>query len=247
MNRAPQHSAAPTGYATSVDQVRLHEFYSGLRNDHSEESRPESLYEIWERGGAFHDSITPSTYCRDYREHMVSQIRKIARPDARLFSIGCGNAFVEADLAAAGMKVHAIDCNPEAVVLANKKGVIAAAGDYMTMPEESFLNIDVVYGDGFLGHAYDSDAGLDRFFDQLARLSPPSDCALVFSNDAPLDSDKLVEPHATAPNFWMLSREFVEAAMKKHGYDVTESYYFAYQRPVSGKRNRTVCISRGRI
>src|SRR5262245_11466294 len=77
-----------------------------------------SRYEIWEKGEAFNDSVTPSTYCADYRAHMVLKIASLSKQQANIFSIGCGNAFVEADLVAEGFHVQAIDCNAEAVELA---------------------------------------------------------------------------------------------------------------------------------
>ncbi|MGH9884925.1 MAG: hypothetical protein ACREBE_05330, partial [bacterium] len=60
-------------------------------------------YEIWERGEAVGDSVTPSIWCPEYRMHMVLKILSLPRPHERVFSIGCGNAFVEADVQARGL------------------------------------------------------------------------------------------------------------------------------------------------
>src|SRR5262245_55235039 len=91
-------------------------------------------YEVWERGEACGDSVTPSTYCPEYRSHMVLKIASLSKPRGRVFSIGCGNAFVETELLARGMRVQAIDRNQEAVDLAVGKGVDAFAADYYKLP-----------------------------------------------------------------------------------------------------------------
>jgi SAM-dependent methyltransferase len=226
---------------------RLEDFYSSAKLPEEPSAAEESLYQIWERCGAYGDSVTPSTYCPQYREHLVAKILEIARPGARLLSLGCGNAFVEARLVETGLDVTGIDCNEEAVGLAACKGVKAFNADYLELPPAFLTDFDIIYADGFLGHMYDPAAELSAFFEQLARLTPSAACAMVFSNDAPLDPRNWIEPHATAPNFWMLSRGFLTDAMRQWDYAAEESYYFSYRRPISGWRDRTIVISRTRI
>ncbi len=201
-------------------------------------------YEVWERGGAVGDSVTPSSYCPEYRMHMVLKILSLPRPHERAFSIGCGNAFVEADLQARGLPVQAIDCIEEAVTLAAAKGVDAFTADYHALPPGHLAGFGVVYADGLIGHLYDPDTGLTGFFETLAALKPPPGSWLVLSNDAPAQPGAGVTPHGKVPGFWLFSPEYLRDVAQRSGYTVLEAYSFPYERPLSGLRNRTICIAR---
>jgi hypothetical protein len=201
-------------------------------------------YEIWERGGAVGDSVTPSIYCPEYRMHMVLKILSLPKPHERVFSIGCGNAFVEGDLQARGLRVQAIDCNDEAVVLAASKGVEAFTADYYALPPGHLADFGVVYADGLIGHLYHPETGLTAFFDTLHALKPAPGTWLVLSNDAPADPSLDVAPHGKVQGFWLFSPEYLRDIAQRFGYTVIESYSFPYERPLSGLRNRTICIAR---
>jgi SAM-dependent methyltransferase len=203
-----------------------------------------SRYEIWERGEAYKDSVTPSTYCNEYREHMVTKIASLLVGQGRVFSIGCGNAFVEADLVARGYYVQAIDCHAEAVVLAEAKGVEAFTRNFYDLPAGHLATFDVVYADGLLGHLYRPDRGLDRFFNTLAGLGLRSQTWLVLSNDSPARSEASAEPNHSVCGFWLLSGAYFVDTLTRHGFDVSDSYHFSYSRPVSGPRTRAICIAR---
>lgn len=210
------------------------------------DGQPRSIYEIWESGGAFDDSVTPSTYCPEYRSHMVLKILSLPGDRRSVFSIGCGNGFVEADLHGNGLHVQAIDCNAKAVELTASKGVEAFTSDYYSLPPGHLSSFDTVYADGLLGHLYRADAGLDAFFEALAALRPRSGGWLVFSNDAPPQAGVEVAPHGRVSDFWLISRSFLTSTLARFGFDPWESYHFPYLRPVSGLRNRTICIARVR-
>lgn len=172
-------AATPPAAEDAVDNP-LREFYCHPLAD------GRNRYEVWERGEACGDSVTPSTYCPEYRSHMVLKIVSLSKPKGRVFSIGCGNAFVETDLQTRGMRVQAIDCNQEAVDLAVAKGVDAFAADYYALPLGHLTYFDVVYADGLLGHVYRPDTGLSDFFAALRKLAIPAGSWIVLSNDAPL-------------------------------------------------------------
>lgn len=201
-------------------------------------------YDIWERGGACGDSVTPSTYCPEYRTHMILKMLSLPRSRDRVFSIGCGNAFVEAGLLARGLRVQAIDCNEEAVVLALSKGIEAFTADYEALPPGHLAEFGIVYADGLLGHLYRPDSGLDGFFETLLRLAPPPGSWLVLSNDAPARPGTPVTPHGGLAGFWLFSRDYLSESVARFGFSVTECYSFPYERPVSGLRERTICIAR---
>lgn len=234
---ASRPQAAPA-LADALD--RVHAYYCAPRP--TGEGAARTIYEIWEAGGAFDDSVTPSTYCPDYRAHVGLKIVSLTAPGSRIFSIGCGNAFVEADLVRADRGVQAIDCNPEAVALAIGKGVEAFVSDFYSLPDGYLAAFDAIYADGLLGHLYREADGLDPFYDTLARLAPRPGAVLVWSNDAPLDPGKRVEPHRRVEDFWMLSRTELREGLAARGGLVAEDYHYPYVRPVSGLRNRSLCI-----
>jgi len=223
------------------DKEPLREFYCGKVAGTSL-----TRYEIWERGEACGDSVTPSAYCPEYRTHMVQKIMSSARAagNGAVFSIGCGNAFVEAELVARGLRLEAIDLNAEAVDLAAGKGVTALTADVAELPDGRLSAFGTIYADGLLGHLYSPEDGLERFFRILGRLAPPRGAWLVLSNDGP-NSDAPVTPHGGLLGFWLFSPDYLRETVTKFGWRVTEFYSFPYERPVSGLRKRTICIATG--
>jgi hypothetical protein len=201
-------------------------------------------YEIWERGEAVGDSVTPSIWCPEYRMHMVLKILSLPKPHERMFSIGCGNAFVEGDLQARGLQVQAIDCNEEAIALAASKGVDAFTADYYALRPGHLADFGVVYADGLIGHLYHPDSGLTAYFETLRALKPAPGSWLVLSNDAPADPGVGVTPHGKVQGFWLFSPEYLRDTVQRFGYTVIEAYSFPYERPVSGLRNRTIVVAR---
>jgi len=234
-----REASRPAEPATNSARDALHEFYCRPVGDTAL-----NRYEIWERGGAVGDSVTPSSYCPEYRMHMVLKILSLPRPHERMFSIGCGNAFVEADLQTRGLRVQAIDYNEEAVVLAASKGLDAFTADYHALPPGHLAGFGVVYADGLIGHLYHPDTGLTAFFETLLALKPPPGSWLVLSNDAPAQPGSGVTPHGKVPGFWLFSPEYLRDVAQRFGYTAIEAYSFPYERPLSGLRNRTICIAR---
>jgi hypothetical protein len=237
---AREREASPAaGRSANPARDALHDFYCRPVGDTAL-----NRYEVWERGGAVGDSVTPSIYCPEYRTHMVLKILSLPRPHERVFSIGCGNAFVESDLQTRGLPVQAIDYLEEAVALAAAKGVDAFTADFHTLPPGHLAGFGVVYADGLLGHLYHPETGLTGFFETLAALKPPPGSWLVMSNDAPAHVDAGVAPHGKVPGFWLFTPEYLRDVSQRFGYTVLEAYSFPYERPMSGLRNRTICVAR---
>lgn len=226
---------------TKQDLDRVREYYTSRRSVGQGE---ESIYAIWEKGGAFHDSITPSTFVPEYRSHMVLKLLSLTHSGERVFSLGCGNAFVESDLAGLDRVVRAMDCNEEAVELARNKGVEAIAVDYFDLQPADIADADVIYADGFLGHLFEPEEEIGPALAKLKSLVPKPGSYLVFSNDAPQDRDAPYAPHERLPGFWFLSKDYLRESMEGSGFVSIENYYFPYMRPISGMRNRTICIAR---
>ncbi|MCT9008478.1 class I SAM-dependent methyltransferase [Streptomyces sp. NPDC054766] len=226
---------------TQQDLGRVRDYYTAQRPVGEDEA---SIYAIWEKGGAFNDSITPSTYVPEYRSHMALKLLSLTEDGASVFSIGCGNAAVEGVIAGLNRVVRGIDFNEEAVELARQKGVDAFAADYYKLLPSNVAGADVIYADGFLGHLFDSEKEMAPALAKLADLRLKSGTVLVFSNDAPQDPQVAFAPHERVEDFWFISKDYLQARLSDLGYVTVESYYFPYMRPISGMRNRTICIVR---
>ncbi len=203
-----------------------------------------SIYAIWEKGEAFNDSITPSTYVPEYRSHMALKLLSLTADGSSIFSLGCGNAAVEGIVVNLNRVVRGIDFNEEAVELARQKGVDAFTADYYTLLPADVDGAEVIYADGFLGHLFDSRQEIVPALAKLAELGLKSGTLLVFSNDAPGDAQAAFAPHERVEDFWFLSKDYLTDRLSAMGYIPVESYYFPYVRPISGLRNRTICIVR---
>lgn len=202
-----------------------------------------TIYEIWEKGGAFDDSITPSTYSPEYRSHLRLKLNALTQENEKIFSIGCGNGFVEGDLVKDKRHVLAIDFNDEAVALSRKKGVDAYTADFFKLKPGALADVKSVYADGLLGHLFHPELELKPTFDKLKELRLESGTTLVFSNDAPRDPKARFAAHNKVDGFWFISKDYLCEALIGAGFKIEESYYFPYMRPLTGLRNRTVCVA----
>ncbi len=216
----------------------LLDYYKTPRSD------GETIYAIWERGEAFNDSVTPSTYVPEYRSHILLKFLSLTEEGSRIFSFGCGNAAVEGALVEHGRRVGAIDVCPEAVELACKKGVEASANDFFAISPDDVSGFDAIYADGFLGHLFDSVEEVGPTLHKIKELDLRSGTVLLFSNDAPPDRSVPFTAHERVDNFWYLSKDYLAERLVGSGVEVLESYYFPYVRPISGLRNRTIVVAR---
>lgn len=223
------------------DLNRVHDFYTAPRpTGHGSRS----IYEIWEHAGAFNDSITPSTYVPAYRAHIVRKILSATFLDGTVFSLGCGNGFVEAELLRYARTVLAMDCNQEAVELTKKKGVTAFVADFFLLRPEDVATTDLIYADGLLGHLFHPKDKMEPALRKLKSLNLRSGTRLVLSNDAPEDRRVPFARHESVDAFWFISKHYLRERLSHIGFEPLESYYFPYMRPISGLRRRTICVAR---
>ncbi len=227
----------------SNDERKSKEINSWYSNLHDFKGEDKSIYEIWESGEALNDSVTPSTYCKLYQSHIKLKLISLAHNNLSVFSIGCGNAFIEAELVEKGTKVIAIDCNAEAVELAKNKGVIAYQIDFNQVDNELLSSCQVIYADGVLGHLFDERTHLSEFEAKISSNAIPPGTKIIISNDSPNDNTLSYQRHNTLDTFWFISITYFEESLKKCGFKVLEKYNFPYLRPISGLRNRAVCIA----
>jgi SAM-dependent methyltransferase len=203
-----------------------------------------NLFDVWEQGDAWGDSVTPATYSGAYRAWLLSQIRSRlrGRQRPRVLSVGCGNAFVERELQRDGYLVLAVDVLPEAVALARQKGVNAVVADAATW-EPPAGGWDMVYADGLLGHMYDAGAGCAPVLRHFCGWLQPRDGLLVVSNDAPTRGNAAT-PANGVPGFHWLSASLLADEIRAAGFALSSADEFVYQRPLSGPRRRAVLTAR---
>lgn len=223
-----------------IDKL-VREYY---RTKHYDNGEKLSIYEIWEKGGALNDSVTPSTFSRDYRAHVLSQILEVTHENDIIFSIGCGNGFIEGDLVSNNRTVRAIDCIEKAVELSRAKGVDAYLENFYNLEKSEFDCISLIYADGLIGHLYEEDSQLFTFFHKLGNLRLRSGTYLFLSNDSPSNQGDQYAPHDKVPGFWFISKEYLSECLVEYGFEVLDSYYYRYSRPISGLRNRTICLAK---
>lgn len=236
-------SRATERHWSKADLERVRGYYCSPRDA---DDADRSIYEIWEAGDAFKDSVTPSTYVPEYRRHIVDKIVALTEPHASVLSLGCGNGVVEQDLVGAERDVTAVDCNDEAVALTRDKGVSAFTADYYDLQRSDVATRDVLYADGLLGHLFDPQLALGPALQHLAGLGLRSGAWLVLSNDAPPDRSVEFASHPSVEGFTYISKEFLREALAAAGFEPVEDYYYSYVRPLSGERRRTICTARAR-
>lgn len=205
-----------------------------------EREQHRNIYEIWETGGAFNDSVTPSTWCEEYRHWVVNQLEEQLGYDTskNIISIGCGNAFVEQDLVQKGYSVLAMDINESAVQLAQDKGVPALVADiYDWKPEGT--NVDLIYCDGVLGHLYEEEAQCRHALARLRSWLRPGEGILLISNDASKDGREVADAPGVK-GFYHFSEGFVVSELIGTGFDILHTTSYVYERPLSGARRRLV-------
>lgn len=225
------------GRSTTVagDVNRVRDFYI------SNESAAPNLFEIWEKGEARGDSVTPSVYSAAYRRWMRDKVIAAMRScgSDRLLSLGSGNAAVERELLDQGYPVLAVDILPEAVDIARSKGIDAIVADVFTWEPEPAWS--VIYADGLFGHLYTENHSLVRIFTQLRSwlTAAGSPGTLIVSNDGPNNSEP-VQPAHGVPGFYWLSGTYLRDQALAAGFDEVTMESFLYRRPLSGERSRAV-------
>ena len=203
----------------------------------------QNIYELWEKGTPFGDSITPSGFSSGYVSYVTDLIVKNTPPRSSIVSLGSGNGFIEAQLAEAGYKVLCVDYNEEAVCITSKKGLRSICADFYSLPANLFYDVSLIYADGFFGHLYDEEhGGLTPALDHIKSLHLEAGVKFLVSNDAPVHQNLHVEPHASVPNFWYLSPEFLGVEFEKAGFEKLHVARFDYNRPVSGARTRSIYL-----
>lgn len=212
----------------------IEKFYSQPREQGA------NIYEIWEEGKAYKNSVTPTTYNVEYREFITQKIELLLEEDRtrRILSIGSGNALVESHLHQKGYLVTANDANKDAIELARKKGLQVVWADINEWEPEQH-NFALIYCDGIIGHLYDPNYGLKNIFSRLRNWLLSSEGTILISNDAAV-IDAPVHPHPNVQGFFWFSADYLCSELLSAGFQVTQSESFFYHRPLTGNKERLI-------
>ena len=209
---------------------------------HLEVTNAQSIYDVWEQGQNHGDSVTPSTWSGTYKRMMFELLQRHTRTTpARILSLGCGNAVIEAKLVDAGHDVTGLDINAEAVAYAVRKGLTGIRGDFSKYePEEKF---DIVYADGFFGHLWGIHDNVSDIYERITQKMLKPKGVIIVSNDAPRHTDQEVQEHPHVPDFHFVSSNYLASQAALIGLRNVEVNTFHYSRPISGVCPRAIVSS----
>lgn len=203
-----------------------------------------SIYHIWESGDGRGDVTTPAQSSPAYRQWMGDLLRGFLAesPDPGLLSLGCGNAMIEAGIAADGFRVLGVDAMEHAVELAAARGVNAVCADVFswTPPPGPWT---VLYADGILGHLYDAAVGVRNVLKRFQSWMAEGD-VLVISNDPPRIHAELQENPNMPPGYFWFSQSYLHRQVEERGFRDVTSTLFTYEKPLSGPRDRVIVTAR---
>lgn len=172
-----------------------------------------AFYDQWNvahRSGEF-EQIAPEI--RDRGAHAVELLRKMRLPTPTILEVGCGTGWLTGKLCELGT-VTAIDLSPQAIVVANRRGLPARFldGDFLEVPfaEASF---DVIVCVETLFYIEDQPT----FVDKLARLLKPRGALLItMINKFVYERSSDVHPPQPGQIRNWLSREEVRRLLSGH-------------------------------
>jgi 2-polyprenyl-3-methyl-5-hydroxy-6-metoxy-1,4-benzoquinol methylase len=197
-----------------------------------------SRFELWEKGGSFGSSVTPSTFDKTYLNKitdLISQILEVKNP--KILSIGSGNAFIERELAERGCDVLATDVSEQALKLANEKGLKT---QYLNAREEFLLKdkFDMVILDGVIGHLVENERSVQVFLEKCKAILNENGIVFI-AHDEPINNVPFQE-HPEIPSFYWFSKEYLEDVFTESGYTSIKSKYIEYLRPGHNGRRRVI-------
>lgn len=234
--REPSHSLASGIGSIATDPENPADYYVTPR------SGGKSVYELWEDGKSFGDSVTPSTSSSFYQAHVSNLLQSLAGQYYApvLVSVGSGNAVVEARVKGVFQKVLALDVNQAACSIAIKKGLVAVHADVRNWQPPTPVHI--IYADGVMGHLVDEADGLRPVLVRMRSWLAPVSGILLFMNDISRSSDFL-EKHPTVKNFYWFSTQYLRSELERSGFSIKHLEVVSYTRPLTGRKDRAVALA----
>lgn len=201
-----------------------------------------SLFDLWEAGEP--TEMLPPLAVRDprYRSKMIRLLEHHGPTGGSLVSVGAGNGFLEAVLAAAGWDVLATDPASSALRLCRAKGLKTRR--YELLKDPPIGPFDVIYCDGVMGHLWDPDCASISTWRALAALGREGSLCCV-SNDLTDDDEPqfAVRSSPTAAFYRPGPGAYGQDAVRSGWWSVEEECIYEYSR-AGIRRRREIVISR---
>jgi glycine hydroxymethyltransferase len=204
----------------------------------------DSLLIAWERGDWSGTPPPPSVHSPGYRALVLSVVSRLpVPPGASLVSLGCGNAFIEAELAARGLDVLATDTSSQALALANAKGLRTRYVDALHIPD-NLGRFDLVYADGLAGHLFTDPFGPGLFANTLSRLVRDGGFIVLGNDLSNTDVPTSAVTGRPAARFFRGTPGEIPKRLLDHlrNFRLIELETFDYIRPKRGVRSREVAV-----
>ena len=201
-----------------------------------------SLFDRWETGAAA--PLPPPLSVRDarYRARIVELLERHRSLGSQLVSVGAGNGFTEAALAAAGWDVLATDPAETALQRCRAKGLATARVD--VLKPITIRGFDTVYCDGVLGHLWEPSRGCTRAWQAFAALGRPGAVCLV-SNDLADDDESpsfVVRSTPGASFYRPPARWFAREAADTGRWTVVSQSIYPYSREGAARRRELLLL-----
>lgn len=198
-----------------------------------------SRFQLWEEGKNIGASVTPSTFDKEYLKEIVSTIVEIIKPitKPKILSLGCGNAFIEAELLKLGYDILATDVSKQALEFANKKGLKTKYFDAIEpVPLED--KFDLIMSDGVIGHLADKNSSISSFLNNSKNILNIGGVIFI-ANDTPTKRLS-VQKHDGFSHIYWFSASYFKKQLKDSGFKSIKSKYLEYFRPNYGQRKRVL-------
>jgi SAM-dependent methyltransferase len=201
-----------------------------------------SLFARWADGSR--TDLAPPLAVGDpaYRAGIVETFACYLRCGRRLVSVGAGNGFVEAELAAFGWDVVATDCAASARALCRARGLKTAALDVMAHTDVGIF--DAIYCDGVMGHLWEPVTRSGSAWRALARLGRAGSICVV-SND--ISEDRVaqfgVRSDPSAAFYRPPAGTFAKDALATKRWTLVADSTYEYARS-GGVRRREILVAR---
>ncbi|MFA7243818.1 MAG: methyltransferase domain-containing protein [Patescibacteria group bacterium] len=198
----------------------------------------QSRLDVWEKGGAIKQSMTPSTSHKSYRRtvmRLVSELSSYLPSNKKnVLSCGCGNAFLEKDMADAGYNILATDLCNSALEYARQKGLNTQILD-VSKPFKLKEKFHVIFSDGLIGHLVGKSLLLENFLCQ-SYTTLESGGIIMIGNEEPRNKKDL--EYIGRADYYFTSGKFLSNRLTNAGFEATGYIKIPYLRPIEGKQYR---------
>lgn len=205
----------------------------------------ETLYDIWGKWESYWDSITPSSYSKDYQDYIINKMQEYLwdLEWKKILSIWSWNAIIESILKKNWANIICVDIEEQAIKIAKDKWLNSILAPLNFIPKE-VKDLDLIYIDWVLVHILsNSKINLEKILetDYFFRLTP--NWYILISWDEVSDEWNYLEYHNNFKDLIYHSKSFIEQISKNY-YEILFNETYLYNRPISWENKRLISVLR---